>query len=250
MNQDERRFYVYAFLRSNDSPAGKKLSPYYIGKGQGDRAFSRWRRLVQRPEDTNYIVFIQEGLTENEAFCLEKFCIFVYGRIDTGTGILRNLTDGGEGACGLKHSIESKAKMSESRLGAGNAFWGQKHTKETREKIAKAKLGKKWSAKRRESFENRDPSYVNPLKGKTRLPETIAKLRGRKVTQETKNRMATLKAKYLYEFIDPHGEVYITENLNQFAKQYGLQQSALSLVAHGKATHHKRWTGHIVERLK
>ena len=38
MTQDSRIFYVYAFLRSSASNAGPKLSPYYIGKGQGQRA--------------------------------------------------------------------------------------------------------------------------------------------------------------------------------------------------------------------
>jgi hypothetical protein len=33
MTKDPRRFYVYAFLREKDSARGKRMSPYYIGKG-------------------------------------------------------------------------------------------------------------------------------------------------------------------------------------------------------------------------
>jgi hypothetical protein len=93
-------FYVYAYLRANDSAAGNKFSPYYIGKGKGNRAFSRNRKGVNLPKDKSLIVFVEESLSEEEAFALEKYCIALYGRVDLGTGVLRNLTEGGCGGFG------------------------------------------------------------------------------------------------------------------------------------------------------
>ena len=85
----KKDFYVYAYLRENKKP-------YYIGKGKGKRAYSRCR-AIPKPTDVNNIVFLRTGLSEEESFYWERFYIKRYGRKDINTGILRNLTDGGEG---------------------------------------------------------------------------------------------------------------------------------------------------------
>jgi hypothetical protein len=100
MIKDPHRFYVYAYLRNKDSSHGKRLTPYYIGKGHGKRAFHAPGRRAPTPKDKSYIVFMEEGLTETEAFALETYSIALYGRIDMNTGTLRNMTDGGEGGSG------------------------------------------------------------------------------------------------------------------------------------------------------
>ena len=83
-------YYTYAYLRED-------RTPYYIGKGRGRRIHST-KRIVKPPKDKSRIIFLKENLTEEEAFKHEKYMIAVFGRKDNGTGILRNLTDGGEGA--------------------------------------------------------------------------------------------------------------------------------------------------------
>jgi len=102
----ENEFYVYMYLRKNGTP-------YYVGKGKGDRAF-RTNRRIRPPKDKSKIVFHTKDLSEDKAFALEVKLIAKYGRIDNGTGILRNLTDGGEGSSGLIMSDEFRAKRKEA----------------------------------------------------------------------------------------------------------------------------------------
>jgi hypothetical protein len=63
---------------------------------------------------SNNFIFYSKNLTEDEAFELEKELIKKYGRKDNGTGILRNLTDGGEGPSGAIVKDETKIKLSEN----------------------------------------------------------------------------------------------------------------------------------------
>ena len=102
-------YYTYAYLREDKTP-------YYIGKGQGKRIYSK-SRIIKPPKDKSRIIFLKQNLTEEEAFKHEIYMIVIFGRKDLGTGILHNRTDGGDGASGLSHSGETKRKMSDVMIG-------------------------------------------------------------------------------------------------------------------------------------
>jgi len=124
-------YYVYSYLRED-------YSPYYIGKGSGRRAYTKGLKEVKPPKDKSRVRILKADLAEKEAFLLEKLYILMFGRIDLGTGILRNKSDGGDGASGAVRSEETKEKIRQANL-------GKQRPKEVGEKISKALSGRKLS---------------------------------------------------------------------------------------------------------
>jgi hypothetical protein len=101
-------YYTYAYLRKNGTP-------YYIGKGKGQRINQYHKRTgnksIPLPELKRRIK-LKQNLTEEEAFKYEKYMIFVFGRKDLGTGVLLNMNDGGggSGAKGEKNYFYGKSQ--------------------------------------------------------------------------------------------------------------------------------------------
>jgi len=192
-------FYTYAYLREDKTP-------YYIGKGKGNRIYSTDRK-VKLPKDKSRIIFLKQNLTEDEAFRHETYMISLFGRKDLGTGILRNLTDGGEGSSGAVISEETRSKQSAARKGrtcteehkrkVSEALKGKIISEETRKKLSEAHKGKTLSEEHRRKISGRNHYFY----GKTHSEETRRKMSealqgeknhfyGKTLSEETRRKMS------------------------------------------------------------
>jgi hypothetical protein len=177
--------YVYRHIRID------KNQPFYIGIGSKEdfyRAYEKrkrnkiWNNIVSKTEYTVDILF--EDISWDEACKKEIDFIKIYGRINNKTGILSNLTDGGDGIYGVVRSLEHKEKL---RI----ANTGKIVSEKTRQKLREANLGKKQS---KETIEKR--SLL--LRGKILSKEHIEKVRlkniGKKRSAESISKMIASKA--------------------------------------------------------
>jgi hypothetical protein len=166
------KYYTYCLTR----PDKKDLfypeldQPFWFGKGHGKRMYSHRQEAKKCLKDpTRFrdikikiiiklwaigLDFTEEkicmNITEQKSFEIEIEAIAKYGRIDNGTGCLANLTDGGEGSSGYRHSEKSKRKMSDNTIhtdewkqmmselhsGEGNPFHGRTHSEDSKLKIS------------------------------------------------------------------------------------------------------------------
>lgn len=117
--QTDNKYYAYMWLRADGTP-------YYVGKGKGNRAFINIGHVVHRPKDRSRILVFERN-SEVEAFETEKELILNWGRKDLGMGCLYNHTSGGEGASGYKWTEEQRQALRELNAGERNPFFGKKH---------------------------------------------------------------------------------------------------------------------------
>jgi hypothetical protein len=136
-------FYLYRHIRLDTN------EPFYIGIGTKRKKYNThkleyarayvysrrskfWNSIIAKTDYRVEIMFESdnyETIKEKELEFIE-----LYGRRDVGTGSLVNLTNGGEGITGFKHSEKTRRKMSK--------FWtnrsvGWLHTPEMLEKKKK-----------------------------------------------------------------------------------------------------------------
>jgi|688.fasta_scaffold186753_3 hypothetical protein len=181
-------------------------SDLYYKRSKSKRNRSKfWQNIVLKH---NYkIDIIYDNLTRDEACKFEIELIKKYGRIDLNTGILCNMTSGGDGMAELspKAMLNLKNRMIGNSYSKGNCMSiehrnkisqinkGRKFTNEHKEKISLGNLNKVLTQETKDkiSFANKGrkmPERSIEYKEKLRIKST-----GRKHTEKTKLKMSLAK---------------------------------------------------------
>ncbi len=179
----------------------KKFSHYYKGSGTILReAFKKYGR-------ENFSCILIDTAETNEELCTkEQYWIKYYNSRDPDIGY--NITAGGEGSIGYKHSEEAKQKMHDAKIGKPlSPEWiehreasraGFKHSEETKQKISQANKGHKVSDETRKKLSKAG--------------------KGRTVSEETKQKLRESRAKVLAD-----GTWVISESGRQKLRELGKQ---------------------------
>lgn len=131
--------------------------PFYIGIGNAiDRAYSKthrnkhWTSIVGKTSYEVEVLF--DDITYEFAKEKEKEFINLYKRKEDG-GTLCNITKGGDGVLGIRHTKEARRKMGEPNKGKTISDWHKKiisefHTgkitsEETKRKMSEKTIGEK-----------------------------------------------------------------------------------------------------------
>jgi hypothetical protein len=169
----EKKFYVYEHWRTDRNEC------FYVGKGHGRRAYdmrrgrNRWHKFLQAKLShlgtAIEIKIVADGLTEREAFDIEIERI-AFWKNDGAD--LCNLTLGGDGPSGRKHSEEWKRMISQK-------LRGRKMSPESRARMSLAAMGNT------KGVGKKKPQHV--------IDAMVARFTGVPKSDETKRKIAASK---------------------------------------------------------
>jgi hypothetical protein len=267
VNPNDPVFYVYVYL--DPRKPGKYVygeyefdyEPFYVGKGNGKRAYAHLKSNKRNEEFFNkikeicnpIIIFYAELLNEYNALTLEDKIIRNIGRLNIGTGPLFNkIESNGTGTTGRVVSEETRQKLREA---------GRNISEETRQKRSKSSKGKvisdeqknqlrfaaklQWIEIRKKNHCNRKISIFSTFftkrkeAGKNRTEEQKEKTRianiGRKHSKESKKKMSDNHNKYTKSWNKGKTGVYSKETLKKMSdshKKYFLTHKKTSKTLH------------------
>jgi hypothetical protein len=175
--------YVYRHIRLD------KNEPFYIGIGSdSDGKYTRAKSKENRNNHWNNIIdctqykieILFDDLTWEEANEKEIELVALYGRRDLGLGNLVNLTNGGEGMVGYKHSEETRKKMSNSQIGKKLSEFTRKKMSDSRSGEKHIMFGKKLNEshieKLKENHWTKKEGFMHPMYGKKHNEDTKQKM--------------------------------------------------------------------------
>jgi hypothetical protein len=233
-----KNYYVYIFIDPRNN------LPFYVGKGNRRRMKAHFEpnRLAEiSPKNSKIKKILSEGLevtieiyktglSSEEACEIEKELILKYGRVNLGTGILLNLTDGGEGA--KSHLVSD----------------------ETREKIKKTKSMRTYTHfnKMKKTASLISPegilytfTGIEGFRKEHNLGDTIRQVINGKIrsykgwTSPDFIEYWRSKEPPYFTVSDPNGQILSSNRISEFCRLHDLNVGTLCQVLNGKRPHHK-----------
>jgi hypothetical protein len=238
---------VYKHLRNDTNEV------FYVGIGLSTRPYSLrdrnkyWRNIVNKVGYT--IEIVMENL-DWETACKEEISLIAkYGRKDNNTGILVNMTDGGQGGYGRIPSKETREKMSIANI-------NKIRLAETCKRISVAKMG---IVKNKETKKKMSESHIGniiPNEVRRKISES---LKNHSISDETRikmsksalismqssdrrniNRMAK-SDKTSYTFIRMVDGLIVTKTRLEMVDIYNLTVNGLYRIINKITKSHKGW---------
>ncbi len=215
---------------------------FYIGKTEKNPPEKRWATHISQLKDPKRCHYLHNSIKEHG---VEKFIFEIIAEckntedlkqleIDliayydtTNRNVGYNLTKGGDGASGYKHTEATKQKMKEIKAqidmtGENNPFYGKTHTEETKKLISEL-------ASERYVGEN------NPFYGKKHSEESLAKMR---LIQSTLPRSSAFdNIDFLNEIILMRGNKF---SYKEIAEKFNFHEDTIEKVLKGEGIYKEK----------
>jgi hypothetical protein len=225
--KQNNNFIVYIHIRPDIN------EPFYVGKGVPGREIricgrnQHWKNIVNKNNGIFESKILFEELSEEEALLKERE---IELDLKNKGYILANIIECGikAGTTGMKHSEESKRKISEGLKGHISPNKGKKQSKETCDKKSKSMLGKKVRLGVKDSDE-------------TRKKKSEA-FKGRIYSEESKQKKnEKLKDKNIYIFYNLLNGEKFKGTRREFQDKFNLNGGRLSQLINNKISKYKNW---------
>lgn len=143
---------------------------------------------------------------------MEKYYIKLY---NTKAPNGYNLTDGGEGMFGFKHTDKAKKKMSESHVGI-------KRTDETKKKISETCKGNKHTDDTKKKISESKRGHSVSINTRKKISKTLKEV----LTDEDKRKIGENSSK-IYEITYPDGKTVIIKGLKLWCEENNLNYNSV-----------------------
>lgn len=213
-------FYVYLYLREDETP-------YYVGKGKKGRAWNKGHNVIL-PKDKSKIVITHWNLTELWALAMERWLIRWYGRKDIGTGILRNITCGGDGTSGAVPWNKGKKMPEHTCQKMRDKAFGRVQTAETIARRVSKTTGKKRTEEQR--------AKLGGFKGRTHTEKS------KKIMAEKRTGKKPSNYDYsIYEWINTDNGSMEKLTKSDFGKKYNIPSGNIAKLFNKERKTVKGW---------
>lgn len=242
ITQEHQFVYIYALIDPNTKAfryIGRSVSPKarlysHLSKcEEGKTHCHRWIKSLKRKGQQPIMEVIEQATPKNYQE-REAHWIRVYRNLGAP---LTNLSDGGDGALGTKHTAEARKRMSEYAKSTGRK---PALTPEIIEKRRKKALGKKDSieVRKKKSAGRMGMAFADEHKVnlKNSRKEMLNSPKGKKLSDRYSKEYGALTDKQVLEI----WKLATTGGISQakIAKQYGIPQSTVSEIKNGTRYKH------------